>query len=106
MSQQGSLLVVDDNENNRDALSRRLVLKGYEVTAWFGLVAPAATPKPVVARLNEALNKTTQDPQVRKLLEGSGATVIQGAPEAFRDFVKNEQVKWAPIVKRANIVPD
>jgi tripartite-type tricarboxylate transporter receptor subunit TctC len=81
-------------------------LKGYEVTAWFGLVAPAATPKPVVARLNEALNKTTQDPQVRKLLEGSGATVIQGAPEAFRDFVKNEQVKWAPIVKRANIVPD
>ena len=81
-------------------------LKGYEVTAWFGLVAPAATPKPVVARLNEALNKTTQDPQVRKLLEGSGATVIQGTPDTFRDFVKNEQVKWAPIVKRANIVPD
>jgi len=81
-------------------------LKGYEVTAWFGLVAPAATPKPVVARLNEALNKTTQDPQVRKALEGSGATVIQGAPDAFRDFVRGEQVKWAPIVKRANIVPD
>jgi tripartite-type tricarboxylate transporter receptor subunit TctC len=81
-------------------------LKGYEVTAWFGLVAPAATPKPVVARLNEALNKTTQDPQVRKLLEGSGATVIQGTPDAFRDFVKAQTVMWAPIVKRANIVPD
>jgi tripartite-type tricarboxylate transporter receptor subunit TctC len=81
-------------------------LKGYEVTAWFGLVAPAATPRPVVMRLNEALNKTTQDPQVRQLLASSGATVIQGTPEAFRDFVKAQTVMWAPIVKRANIVPD
>src|SRR5262245_61511195 len=81
-------------------------LKGYEVTAWFGLVAPASTPKPVVARLNEALNKTTQDPQVRKSLESNGATVIQGTPDAFRDYVKAQMVMWAPIVKRANIVPD
>ena len=81
-------------------------LKGHEVTAWFGLVAPAATPKPVVARLNEALNKTTQDPQVKKALESNGATVIQGTPDAFRDYVKAQTVMWAPIVKRANIVPD
>ena len=81
-------------------------LKGYEVTAWFGLVAPAATPRPVVMRLNEALHRTTQDPKVRQLLESSGATVIQGTPEAFRDFVKGETLKWAPVVKRANIVPD
>jgi tripartite-type tricarboxylate transporter receptor subunit TctC len=81
-------------------------LKGYEVTAWFGLVAPPATPRPVVMRLNEALNKTTQDPKVRESLVASGATVIQGTPEQFRDFIKGEMVKWAPIVKRANIVPD
>ncbi|MGH9577856.1 MAG: Bug family tripartite tricarboxylate transporter substrate binding protein [Terriglobales bacterium] len=81
-------------------------LKGYEVTAWFGLVAPAGTPRAVVMRLNEALNRTTQDPQVRQALVSSGATVIQGTPEAFRDFVKGETVKWAPVVKRANIVPD
>lgn len=81
-------------------------LKGYEVTAWFGLVAPAATPKPVVARLNEALNKTTQDPKVKELLESNGATVIQGQPDAFRDYVKAQTVMWAPVVKRANIVPD
>ena len=81
-------------------------LKGYEVTAWFGLVAPAATPKPVVARLNEALNKTTQDAKVRESLESNGATVIQGTPDAFRDYVKSQTVMWAPIVKRANIVPD
>jgi tripartite-type tricarboxylate transporter receptor subunit TctC len=81
-------------------------LKGYEVTAWFGLAAPPATPRPVVMRLNEALNKTTQDPKVREALVGGGATVIQGTPEQFRDFIKAESVKWAPIVKRANIVPD
>jgi tripartite-type tricarboxylate transporter receptor subunit TctC len=81
-------------------------LKGYEVTAWFGLVAPPGTPQPVVMRLNEALNRTTQDPKVREALVGSGATVIQGTPEGFRDFVKAQTMKWAPIVKRANIVPD
>jgi tripartite-type tricarboxylate transporter receptor subunit TctC len=81
-------------------------LKGYEVTAWFGLVAPASTPKPIVARLNEALNKTTQDPQVRQALESNGATVIQGTPDGFRDYVKAQTVMWAPVVKRANIVVD
>ena len=79
-------------------------LKGYEVTAWFGLVAPAATPKPVVARLNEALNKTTQDPQVKQALESNGATVIQGTPDGFRDYVNAQMTMWAPVVKRANIV--
>ena len=47
-------------------------LKGYEVTAWFGLVAPPGTPRPVVMRLNEALNKTTQDPQTREALSPAG----------------------------------
>ena len=81
-------------------------LKGYEVVSWFGLVAPPATPRPIVMRLNEALNKTTQDPQVREALLSRGATVIQGTPEQFVAFVKAESVKWAPVVKRANIVPD
>jgi tripartite-type tricarboxylate transporter receptor subunit TctC len=81
-------------------------LKGYEVTAWFGLAAPAATPREVVLRLNEALNRSTQDPQVREALESRGATVIQGTPEDFLAFVKNELDKWGPVVKRANVVPD
>ena len=81
-------------------------LKGYEVTSWFGLSAPAGTPRPVVMRLNEALNRTTQDPQVRDSLVSRGATVIQGTPEQFQAFIRAESVKWAPIVKRANIIPD
>jgi tripartite-type tricarboxylate transporter receptor subunit TctC len=78
-------------------------LKGYEVSSWFGLNVAAATPRPVIARLNEALNRTTSDPKVREQLESRGATVIQGTPEQYLAFVKNETGKWAPIVKRAGV---
>jgi len=81
-------------------------LKGYEVTAWFGLAAPAGTPRDVVLRLNQALNRVTADPQVRDSLVARGATVIQGTPEAFHAFVRAESEKWAPVVKRAGIVAD
>jgi tripartite-type tricarboxylate transporter receptor subunit TctC len=81
-------------------------LKGYEVTAWFGLAAPAATPREAVLRLNQALNRSTQDPQVREALESRGATIVQGTPEEALAFVRNEIEKWGPVVKRANVVPD
>ncbi len=81
-------------------------LKGYEVTAWFGIAAPAATPREAVMRLNQALNRTTQDAQVRDILESRGATVIQGTPEDCLAFVKNEVDKWGPVVKHAGVVPE
>jgi tripartite-type tricarboxylate transporter receptor subunit TctC len=83
-----------------------LGLKGFEVTAWFGLAAPAGTPREVVMRLNEALNRATQDPQVNEALLSRGATVIQGTPEDCYDFVKAEVEKWGPVVKRAGVVAD
>ena len=83
-----------------------LGLKGYEVTAWFGLAAPAGTPREVVMRLNQALNSTTRDPQVNEALVSRGATVIQGTPEDFYNFVKAEVEKWGPVVKRAGVVPE
>jgi len=81
-------------------------LKGYEVTAWFGLSAPAATPRENVMKLNAALNRATQDAQTRDALVSRGATVIQETPEYATRFVQNEVKKWAPIVKRAGVVPD
>jgi tripartite-type tricarboxylate transporter receptor subunit TctC len=81
-------------------------LKGYQVTSYFGLVAPAATPREVVMRLNQALNNTTRDPQVNEALAGRGATVIQGTPEDFYNFVKAEIEKWGPVVKRAGVVAE
>lgn len=81
-------------------------LKGYEVTSWFGIVAPAATPRETVMKINGALNRATQDPQVRDNLSSRGANVIQGTPEQFLAFVKAESDKWGPVVKRAGIVAD
>ena len=81
-------------------------LKGYEVTAWFGLAVPAATPPEAVQRLNQALNRSTDDPQVRESLMSRGATIVQGTPEDAFKFVQNEVEKWAPVVKRAGVVPD
>ncbi len=81
-------------------------LKGYQVTSYFGLVAPAGTPREVVARLNQALNNTTRDPQINDNLVSRGATVIQGTPESFYNFVKAELEKWGPVVKRAGVVAE
>lgn len=81
-------------------------LKGYEVTAWFGIVAPAATPREIVTKINQALSRTTSDPQVRENLTSRGANVIQGTPAEFLAFVRAETEKWGPVVKRANIVAD
>src|SRR6185295_1990310 len=74
-------------------------LRGYEVTAWFGLAVPAATPRDVIGRLNQALNASTNDPKVREALESRGATIVQHTPEDAYAFVKNEVTKWEPVVK-------
>ena len=83
-----------------------LGLKGYDVTSWFGLNAPAGTPAPVIARLNEALNRVTSDPAVREQLVSRGAEVVQGTPQSYFDFVKAEIAKWTPVVKRAGVTVD
>ena len=81
-------------------------LKGYEVTAWFGLAAPAKTPREVVTRVNQALNRATQSAEVRNTMEERGAEMFQGTPEQFHAFVKAEIDKWGPVVKRAGVTAD
>jgi tripartite-type tricarboxylate transporter receptor subunit TctC len=72
---------------------------GYEVINWFGIFAPAGTPKPVIARINAALNKALQSPALRKTLNSSGADAVGGTPEDFAKVVKADFVKWAKVVK-------
>ena len=81
-------------------------LKGYEVTAWFGLAAPAKTPREVVDKVNQGLNRATQSSDVRDRLQERGADLIQGTPEQFRAYVKAEIDKWGPVVKRAGVTVD
>jgi tripartite-type tricarboxylate transporter receptor subunit TctC len=79
-------------------------LKGYEVVSFFGLAARAGTPRETVLRLNAALNKSTQDPKLREILESRGSVVVQGTPEDFLNFIKAETAKFAPVIKRAGVV--
>ncbi|MBL8386162.1 MAG: tripartite tricarboxylate transporter substrate binding protein [Burkholderiales bacterium] len=81
-------------------------LKGYEVSSWFGLNVPAATPREIVLRINQALNRSTADPKIREQLESRGATVLQETPEAYLQFIRAELAKWGPIVKRAGVKAD
>jgi tripartite-type tricarboxylate transporter receptor subunit TctC len=78
-------------------------LKGYEVVSWFGLVARAGTPRESVMRLNTALNNATRNPKLKEILESRGADVVQGTPEDFLNFVKNEIAKFAPVIKRTGV---
>ncbi|HEY6966480.1 MAG TPA: tripartite tricarboxylate transporter substrate binding protein [Burkholderiales bacterium] len=78
-------------------------LKGYEVVSWFGLATRAGTPREVVLRLNTALNNASRNPKLREILESRGADVVQGTPEDFLAFVKNEIAKFAPVIKRTGV---
>ena len=75
----------------------------FEATAWFGLLAPAGTPQPVVDKLNKEIVAILKSPDLRDRLAGLGATVVADRPEEFGRFMAAEINKWAPVVKRAQI---
>ena len=79
-------------------------LKGYEISSFFGLAARAGTPRESILKLNAALNKASRDPKLREALESRGATMIEGTPDDFLNFIKRETAKFAPVIKRAGVV--
>lgn len=74
-------------------------LTGFDATSWFGLLAPAGTPKDIVAKLNAASVKALASPDMRERLAGQGADPVGNTPEQFAAFIKAEIEKWAKIVK-------
>jgi tripartite-type tricarboxylate transporter receptor subunit TctC len=81
-------------------------LPGYEIIAWFGLVAPAKTPEPVVQRLNDVLMKALARPDVKEKFGSIGADVQPMNPAEFGSFIQAEVVNWAKLVKLAGIQPE
>jgi tripartite-type tricarboxylate transporter receptor subunit TctC len=75
-------------------------LSGYEATIWLGLMAPTGTPRPIVDRLNAAVNAAMQRPEIVKLWADQGAVAMSMTPEAFDKFLRGDIVKWAEVVKR------
>ncbi len=72
---------------------------GYDVTNWFGILAPAGTPRAIVTRINATLDKALQQPHVRELLLARGADPGGGAPDDFARIIKSDFAKWAKVVK-------
>ena len=81
-------------------------LKGYEVVNWFGIVAPAATPRDVIARLHTEIVKVLRMPDIKERLSAQGADPVGSSPEEFGAFMKSESAKWARVIKEANIRAD
>jgi len=75
--------------------------KGFDVVTWFGILAPAGTPKDVVARLNAEFNKALQLPDLRKKLGDEGADAAGGTPEQFAALIKDDMVRWGKVVKES-----
>jgi tripartite-type tricarboxylate transporter receptor subunit TctC len=72
---------------------------GYEATIWLGLMAPAGTPKPVIDKLNAALNEVVKRPDIVKLWKDQGAIPMSMTTEEFDKFLRGDIVKWGNVVK-------
>ena len=81
-------------------------LPGYESVQWYGLLAPAGTPREIVAKLHAESVAILRAPEAAKRLAGDGAEVIAGTPEEFAALIAAETVKWAKVVKVAGIRPE
>ncbi|MBL8303348.1 MAG: tripartite tricarboxylate transporter substrate binding protein [Ideonella sp.] len=73
--------------------------KGFDAVTWFGLLAPAGTPKDVVAKLNAEFNKALKDPELAKRLGDEGADAAGGTPEQFAALIRDEIPRWGKVVK-------
>ena len=78
-------------------------LKGFDIGTWFGVLAPAATPKDIVARLNAEALKVIQSPEFRKRMEEIGAEPVGSSPDQMARQIKDETEKFARLVKEAKV---
>jgi tripartite-type tricarboxylate transporter receptor subunit TctC len=78
---------------------------GYEAVQWYGLFAPAKTPKEIIGKLHGAMTGVLNSPEVKKKFVGDGAEPVGNTPEEFARFLRSETDKWAKVVRAAGIEP-
>ena len=76
---------------------------GFDATAWFGLMAPAGTPQPIVDKLRQEMVKFLAQPDVKQKLEGLGLQLVGNTPAEFADIVRAEIPAWGKVIKDAGI---
>ncbi len=78
-------------------------LPGFQMLSWFGLLAPAATPKPIISRLNTETIKALGAPDIKSVIAAQGSELMFGSPEQFADYIKAEIARIGNIAKTAGI---
>ena len=81
-------------------------LPGYEAVGWFGLLVPAATPRPVVEKLSADANRVLADRETRTRMQAVGADPAGNTPDEFARFIRDDQAKWAKLMREAGIKPE
>jgi tripartite-type tricarboxylate transporter receptor subunit TctC len=76
------------------------------VTIWYGLLAPAGTPREIVTRLNEEWVKIAAMPDTQEKMRNAGFEPISSTPEKFGEFIKTQIVRWGKVIKDANLSVD
>jgi tripartite-type tricarboxylate transporter receptor subunit TctC len=79
---------------------------GFEVSAWNGVLVPAATPKPIIARLNSEINAILKEPDVVQKLNAQGFELVGGTPEAFGKLIVDDTARWAPVIRKLGLKVD
>jgi tripartite-type tricarboxylate transporter receptor subunit TctC len=80
-------------------------LPGYEATQWFGLLAPAGTPRAIIDRLHQESSRALRSADVNERMVAEGLEVVGGTPEEFAAYIKSETEKWTKVIKAAGIKP-
>lgn len=80
-------------------------LPGFVSSQWFGVLAPAGTPRAVIERLHQAITRAASSPEMKDKLTGMGMTVINSTPEEFAATIKSELDTWSKVIKTAGIKP-
>jgi|KBSMisStaDraftv2_1062788.scaffolds.fasta_scaffold123117_2 tripartite-type tricarboxylate transporter receptor subunit TctC len=81
-------------------------LRGYDVSVWMGIVAPAGTPPAIIAQLNRQIAALLQSPDIRERLAVQGLEAASNSPAEFRTYIASEVRKWAVVIKQAGVVAD
>ncbi|MGZ5091749.1 MAG: tripartite tricarboxylate transporter substrate binding protein [Burkholderiales bacterium] len=79
---------------------------GFESVVWFGVLAPAKTPKPIIARLNGEITRILNTPQMRDRIAQQGGEAIAGSSDALGKLMRDDQKKWDAVAKQAGIKPE
>lgn len=79
---------------------------GYEAVQWYGVLAPAATPRDIISKLHTGVVRALQNPEVRQRLLNDGAEPIGSSPDEFAAYLRNETAKWAKVIRAAGIKPE